>query len=547
MQIEQQNIFYKFSLILLFAVFAFHLGRHVNDFYVPESDFFDFRDKAVTLRNLQWPDNFKRPPLYAASIALVSTVIPGHNRELYAAEAIGVAAVLLSLLLFYKIAFHFFGRNAVLLAWLWALHPSTLRMAVKPKSEILVTFFILWAFYLFVKEKKWAYAVAFLASCVRYEGALAIAAVGAADFFTRKEKLKTVLYSLIAGAFILLWTVLQSGGGDGQSYFSYFNDYKPNVAFLKSYWEALIGFLPDALHRYNVMLLAALLLLGLIYGIQKHRRFVFGLGVFFIGFLAMHIAWPMPNFDYEILIVWNSLLLFGFGVAWLADRRMIQTVVSKLLHSRAAVAVSGVLLIAALLLLFRLPAPFPQYRVPVVQWLLLMLPALLAVAAMFSGGGKSRSAPGLLTLALLAPLLYFMLSDTNALLYSIRYSKAEFRLTGEWFAANGGDQSKLAIEQPTVAAYYADMNMDRFVRLVDLPKAAPDSLFRWCRNNSVTHIAWLSANQIFKTDNAWYQWKMDNRGWQSIAFLKDGKSSHGFNLIKDITIGPRRAFIYKIE
>ena len=85
MQIDQQNKCYKFSLILLFAVFAFHLGRHVNDCYVPESDFFDFRDKAVTLRNLVWPDNFKRPPLYAASIALVSTFIPGQNRELYAA------------------------------------------------------------------------------------------------------------------------------------------------------------------------------------------------------------------------------------------------------------------------------------------------------------------------------------------------------------------------------------------------------------------------------------------------------------------------------
>ena len=546
MQIERQNFLFKFSLILLFAVFAFQLGKHVNDFYVPESDFFDFREKAVTLRNLDWPESFKRPPLYSATIALVSTFIPGRHRELYAAEFIGIISVLASLLLIYKIAFHFFGRNAVFLAWLWAFHPSTLRMAIKPKSEILVTVLILWAFYLFVKERKWAYFIAFVASCVRYEGALAIAAVGVADFITRKEKFKTIAYSLLAGAFIVLWTLMQSGGGDGEGYFSYFDSYKPNIAFLRSFWEALIGFLPDALHKYNVLLCAILMLCGYVFGFQKYKRSTIGLGVFFIGFLTMHIAWPMPNFDYQILVVWNALLVFGLGVAWLAQKKLFSTTLSNALQNKGAVVVSGVFLAAVIVTLFRLPLSFPQYRVSIGQWLFIAAPAVLVLFAIFSKAGKIKTGPVLAILLILSPILFSMLSDANALFYSIRFSKAEFRSVGEWFKENSAPTDKLAIEQPVVVEYYSQLNADSFVHLVDLPKVDADSLHSWCIENGVTHIAWLTANSLFETDNAWYQWKMDNRGWKTISFLADGKDSHGFTFIENISIGPRRAFIYKI-
>jgi len=546
MQSERQNIWYAISLVALFALFAFRLGKHVNDFYVPESDFFDFRAKAVSLRNFEWPDSFKRPPLYPAAIAAVSAFIPGKDRELYAAELIGVLAALASLFLFYKIAAHFWGRNAVLLAWLWALHPSTLRMAIKPKSEILVTVLILWALYLFLKEKKWAYAVAFAASCVRYEGALIIAAIGAADFFTHRDKLKTIVWSLLAGAFIVIWTALQSGGGDGESYFSYFNDYKPNFAFLRSFWEAMIGFLPDALHKYNVLLFALVMMLGYIYGFQKQRRSIIALGVFFVGFLAMHIAWPMPNFDYQVLIVWNALLAFGFGIAWVAGQKRFVSRVAALINNKIVIILAALALFAVVIFLTNRASPFPQYHVSPWEWLVAAIPAVLALVAFWGSEYRIKLAPFLLAMLLLLPVLFAMLSDANALFYSIRYSKAEFRLVGEWFRENAEKGDKLVVEQPAIVAYYAELSDEHFVHLVDVPRTTPDSLYAWCGENGVTHVAWLSANRIFETDNAWYQWKMNNRGWSTISFLEKGIDSHGFVLLKRIKIGPRLALVYKI-
>ena len=339
---------------------------------------------------------------------------------------------------------------------------------------------------------------------------------------------------------------MQSGGGDGESYFSYFDSYKPNIAFLRSFWEALIGFLPDALHKYNVLLCAILMLCGYVFGFQKYKRSTIGLGVFFIGFLTMHIAWPMPNFDYQILVVWNALLVFGLGVAWLAQKKLFSTTLSNALQNKGAVVVSGVFLAAVIVTLFRLPLSFPQYRVSIGQWLFIAAPAVLVLFAIFSKAGKIKTGPVLAILLILSPVLFSMLSDANALFYSIRYSKAEFRSAGEWFKENSAAADKLAIEQPVVVEYYSQLNADSFVHLVDLPKVDADSLHSWCIENGVTHIAWLTANSLFETDNAWYQWKMDNRGWKTISFLADGKDSHGFTFIENISIGPRRAFIYKI-
>ena len=542
MQLKNKNIS-TYLFVLLMVVFAIHIGRHVNDFYVPESDFFDFRDKAITLRNLAWPENFKRPPLYSAAIAIVSSVIPGQHRELYAAEAICLISALLGLFFVYKIAEYLFSRGAIFIAWLWAFHPSTIRMAIKPKSEMLVTMLILWAFYLFLHKRKSAYLVGFFACMVRYEGALIIAAIGIADFFLRQEKIKTMIYSIAAGLPIVLWTLLQSGGGDGESYFSYFNEYKPNIAFLKTMWDGVVGFMPYQLSPLWLLVAVALFAIGCIYGWQKFRREIVGLLVFFGGFVLMHVVWPMPNFDYQVIIVWNALIFMGLGALGILNR--IQLDFAKNMSS--ALRISAGLLILFLVVVFVLfkSVPFPQYKVDWRMMLLFLMPALTGLVAVVRPL-KNRIGSLSVATAILVIVLYFMSSQTNALLYSIRYSKAEFRAVGEWFAAHARESDKMAVEQPVIVGYYADKSEQTFKRLTALKKTTPDSLHKWLQDNGITHISWMSANKIFDTDNAWFQWKMDNRGWHNIAFLSGGKSTNGFTLVKEIRIGPRWAFIYKI-
>ncbi len=526
-------------------VFAIHIGRHVNDFFVPESDFFDFRDKAVSLRQLDWPDNFKRPPLYSTAIAVVSSFIPGQHRELYAAEAIGFIAALAALFFMFRIAQSFCQRGALFVAWLWAFHPSTIRMAIKPKSEMLVTMLILWAFYLFMKNRRSAYLLGFFASLVRYEGALIIAAIGIADFFMHKEKIKTIFYSLLAGMPIVLWTLLQSSGGDGESYFSYFNDYKPNVAFLKTFWQGLVGFMPPSLSKLWILIAVLIFTIGVMYGWMKYRRPIIALLVFLCGFLAMHIVWPMPNFDYQIIVSWNALLIMGLGAAviFAVAREKIKI---DLFDKPFIAPVTFILFIAVLVFLVLKPVAFPQYLVDWRMMLLFFSPVAVSLLFILTPT-KTKTAAGFSAMTLFLVLLYFMSSDTNALLYSIRYSKAEFAQVGEWLKTNETEVSKVAVEQPVIVSYYAEKEMSDFVRLTELKKTTPDSLHAWLRDNGISHIAWMSANKIFETDNAWYEWKMDNRGWKTIDFLSHGQSVNGFTLVKEIKIGLRWAYIYKIQ
>lgn len=538
------------ALAILFVAFAMHIGRFVNDFYVPESDFFDFRDKAITLRQGEWPEDFKRPPLYSASIAAISAVIPGPQRELVAAEFIGVVAVLTGFFLFFAISRNLFSYGALLLTWFWAFHPSTVRMAVKPKSEMLVTVLILLAFYLFLKEKRWAYTVGFLASMVRYEGALIIAAIGVADFLTRPHKLRTFFLSLLAVAGILIWTFLPTGGTEGGSYFSYFDNYEPNFAFLKTFWSSFLGFLPADLFKLWVVLGVVLMTLGVLYLFSLHLRAAFGLMTFFVGFLLMHIVWPMPNFDYQVVIAWCAILMIAAGAVLLW-----RIVTQKLLNAATVqrfVAHPFVLAIAALVTLFTViylvvrPVPFPQYRVGWAMMMVFLLPVLLGLWLYLKTYWEKPLAPLLFSVTVFVLCSYFIISRTNAQQYDIRYSKAEFRLVGEWFNKNAEPTDKLVVEQPVVVGYYTSFADSSFIRLVDLPRTEPEALHQWLQKQNITYIAWLSANRIFETDNAWYEWKMENRGWKNIEFLGDGKSSNGFTLVKELKIGPRWAYIYKI-
>ena len=193
-------------LLLLFVSFAVYVGQYVNDFYVPDSDFFDYREKAISMRNLENPGMSKRPPLYSAIIALTSTVMDGQNRELYAAETINIVCAAISFVLLYFIGRLFIGRWAFLLSWVWALHPSTIRMIIKPKAELLMLALSFWAFWLFIRRKRWAYLVGFAGTMVRYEGACTVAGIGGSEFFTRQNKIKTVLFSFLSLIYLIIWT-----------------------------------------------------------------------------------------------------------------------------------------------------------------------------------------------------------------------------------------------------------------------------------------------------------------------------------------------------
>ena len=114
-------------LLLLMVVFAVH---HAGDFYVPDSDFFDFQEKAQAWVRGEMPENTKRLPMYSVVIAVVSRLMPGEHPFLHAAQWINVLALLGTLILVFVIARRWLGAWAFWCVWFMALNPVILKMLV---------------------------------------------------------------------------------------------------------------------------------------------------------------------------------------------------------------------------------------------------------------------------------------------------------------------------------------------------------------------------------------------------------------------------------
>ncbi|NIA29024.1 MAG: hypothetical protein GWP06_03815 [Actinobacteria bacterium] len=542
------KFFNKNNLIflLLFLVFAIQIARHFNNFYVPESDFFDYREKAIDLRHFVEPANFKRPPLFSLSIAVLSAPLHGKFRELYAAELIVALSALFSLFFVYRIAKHFIGKHAFWLAWIWALHPTTLRMAIKPKPEMFVTVLILWAFDRFLKGDRKAYLIAFAATMVRYEGAIAIVAFFTADFLFTKAKVKSLLYAFLAGIPLVLWTLLHSEGSNGGSYGNYFNAYKPNFAFFETFWSGLLGFLPVHLFRVWTLLGAIFLGAGLVYGIIRFKKETTALLTYLLGFIVMHIIWPFSNIDYIVIIAWTAFLFIFIAAHWLYS--LLLPWFAYILNSAWIRWLGFVLAACALGIVFVYRFPFPQYNVDPVLLVTFFTPVLLYFWWNVDLTRKAGRGGMAWALAVLLILALWLNSRTNADFFDIHYSKAEFRKAGEWFERNFQPGDKLAVAQPIVVSFFTNLNAEKdFLRITDIPPGKPVQVHDWLVAHHVTFIAWLSTNKVYEKGDAWYSWKRDNRGWRTIKFLEDGRNQPGFDLVKEIRIGPRWGYVYKLE
>ncbi|MBN1541612.1 glycosyltransferase family 39 protein [candidate division KSB1 bacterium] len=541
---KRENLFF----LVLLLLFALQLLRHVNGFDVPDSDFFDYRQQAIQLRNLSWPDHFKRPPLFQGLIALTSTVFPEPWRELYAAELIIALCAVFSLILVYRIARHFLGgAGGFWVAWIWACHPATLRMAIKPKPEMLTTLLILWAVDLFLRKDRRAYLIAFFATLVRYEGVLAIGAFAFADLFFSKNRLKTLAIAALAISFIVFWTVLQKEGTGGASYSNYFSDYRFNIEYLRTFWLGLLNALPVQGFKIWVALAASLMFLAIVVGLRLESRTTLMSVTFLAGFVFLHMIWPFSNIDYTIIISWIALIAIvgGFLVVANCIGTIFRYLGLKALNSLIFLKVLALaVLLLTLFLLFRHRFDYPQYNVDL--WFVAVSISLMVGFLWYQNKWHVKInvvAGWILTIV----LAFFLNSQTQADLFSIRYSKAEYRAAAEWFANYRQTGDRMVIDQPVIAAFYTKLDPDLdLLRLAELPSLEAADLAAWLKENNICYIAWLSTHRILNSDDNWYRWKRDNRGWSTVAFLENGEQVPGFHKVATLERGPRVAKIYHV-
>jgi hypothetical protein len=534
----------------LFLFFGLFILLHLNHFLVPESDFFDYAEKAVQLRHLEWPDNFKRPPLTSLLIAFISPLIPGKFAELYAAEMISAASALFSLWFLWRIARFLQPASAPWVVWFWALHASTLKLAIKPKGEFLFTCLLLWAFDRFLRKDWRAYGAGFLSSTVRYEGAMGIGAFGLADLIFGRQRIKTLLLTLASGSFLVLWSLLSSGGDGGGSYADYFAHWQPNLSFFPAFWSELLEFLPLSGYRFGAIAAALFFAAGAVDLWRRDRRATLALATYLAGFAALHVIWPFPGADYLVMAAWVPLLFIWAGLfaagrfagEWL-EKRGVVAMTLKRPSLILALTIGAAAVVLALLVKVRFP--YPQYQ-PQMGWVALsLLPLLIYYRPKSWSAAHMAQTTAILTLALFFSFRFF--SAARSGLFDVYYSKAEFRLIGEWFDQSYQNGDRLLVSQPNIVAYFTRLDTRRdFVRLSDVPDLPPRELHAWMRNQGITHAAWMSYSLKSEKSGAWHQWAVKNRGLTALDFLGEEGGAPGFVLIKKLEAGPRRAAIYGV-
>ena len=143
---------------------------------------------------------------------------------------------------------------------------------------------------------------------------MAIGAFGLADLVCGRQRLKTVMLTLLSASFLVIWSLLSSGGDGGGSYADYFAHWQPNLTFFTGFWSELLEFLPLAWYRIGAAAAALLFIAGAVDLWRSDRRAALALAAYLAGFAALHVVWPFPGADYLVMASWAALLFIFAGL-----------------------------------------------------------------------------------------------------------------------------------------------------------------------------------------------------------------------------------------
>lgn len=525
------------SLFFLFVILmAMYAWQKVGDYYVPDSDFFDFRHKAQAFQDLTWPENTKRLPMYASSIALISAIIPGSEDELLAAQLINLIAFLGSIIALFFLARKIVGKAGFFVAWLYAIHPVTLKMLVKPKADLLTSFLIILAVLLFMHRRKESYIVVFFAALTRYEGALLIPGFFLVDWLWRKRPLRAVLGSATAcigvGGWLLL-NALQSGSVNPYSF--YYQENHMSTKWLQYLEVTFLNAASFASDHWQVILAILMVLATLTGGfilLRRYQEAAVVLYTYLLGYVALHILWPADLNDYTVMIIWLIfLLVIQTIITWIPQKWLLQWQ-----NTWLTVILGGVAL-AVLLLAVDEPGAGVAMN---------MVSAIFATGALllFScWNGRTSVLPLMFALFTVISLGYGGRARTE--LYLVRYAKAEYRVLAEWFEKNAGPNDRLLVNKPVIVHYFTDMDENRFVATSSIPAKTKTEFVQACIDSNITHVAWVSTD---KRRSAVPDIVQDYRYTVQNLYLLDPllENQHpAFEFVTELKIASRQATVYR--
>ncbi len=396
------------ALALAAATLAWWIPQ-LRFFFLPNNDFGTFEAVARSFSRLELPTTYQRLPLLPAAMALLAPLLPGRHAFLDAALVLNAAFAAATLPLLFALAVRTVGRGALLLPVLFAGTAQFHAQGLQPLVEPSLGFFVVLAFLLFQRGSPWQYAAACAAALSRYEAALLLAILAAANAREDRGWRRHAALAALAGAPFAAWLLLGALRGSGASFYAADMErmgFAPAPHALATLLkEAFRGWWSDAPGPDLPLFLIAVGLpcaAGAVAGLRSFPRESAVLLAYLAGTLAVIVGLGVDKGRYVYPVVWIPQLFFVGGLlaiaSWLRER-LAASGVALGLAVAAAIAIPGWLASAG----FRDP---PAGLDLAYLAALALLAAVALVGALGRPGAREAAAAcTALSLAVVLPLL----------------------------------------------------------------------------------------------------------------------------------------------
>ena len=555
--------------VVLFAFGVYHSILYFGHTAVPISDFPDFLRVGKEMLSLHMPSTFKFAPVVCILLNLLAYVSWGSPPELTAGWLLNAILHPFTVVLLWLVGKRIIGRSAVWFAVIASINPWTIYYLTEPIMETPFLFFILLTLHLIFCRSRWAYLAASVTTMVRYEGAALILCAFVADIIHRKDRrdvIRTFVYSALASLPLVIWLVLtavewQRGGSTHYFTILFSKEYAKSFAeesnktglllHMRLLWQVAFQplFIPypgagnefiDALSKLTILACIAGLVSGCIFSIVRRRWEILMLLLFFVPYFVLHAYYPYPLTRFHTMIFWVALLVAWFGLqslgGFLAQKARLPWQARLVL--KMGMAIAACLWFVNLARQFGGAATISPNSASMPYVAMLVAGIIIAARILLEHPIQiSRH------LCVASMLCLVIASNQFVLVRLVGDGKREieFKMLGEWFAASGKPDEKLAVYQNDTQLF-AGKNAPN---VVGFPKAdSPDELVEKLRQEGVTYVVWATREGYSRGQHTAYQQLGLNK---NIVFLNKPQSIGSYKFVTQIGSNKGYVNVFRLE
>ena len=549
LQLRDRN-FTIAGIAILFLFGIFYSIRYYGFHIMPSPDFPSFLQIGKELWHFKIPTSFFRGPTYGFLVYPLTRIVGGQHPELSAAWLFNAILQPFNLVLLFLIGKKIVGKSALWIVLIAMLNPWLLEVFTKPIAEICMLFFIFITFFFMFRRSRWCYLFASMAAMLRYECAALILAAFVLDMIyldTKKERIRALCYSVIAGIPLVLWMIGMKINNTDSGSINYGQFMDISKLFegarlkreLNLLWTTTFGtfFRPGTdsgektaqiLDNISKVLVCLSFLFGVTWGLIKKNWNILALLIFFIPYMLIHIPYQYSDARFYVPVFWILLLICWYGIQSLWQIINSNNRVPRYIILPTQLIISGIFIIWFVSLARDLPKLSTiSPKSVVVPYVAIAVSILAAAASVYIYKRKHLWR----NVAILAFVCMTIASNQFTLAGVVRdgTQDGEFKQLLEWYEGNAKPGEKLVTTLAQLLGILRPAYKDYFIAPGELIADSPEGFVERCYEEDITYVTW-DSRKGFQTNDAFYKLA----GLDNIAFLQNQQNIGQYEYITTI-------------